>query len=336
MPGANGFPGRGGISTHELCDGLSAVYLGPGRSVEGQTMDIRRLHAFVRIVDIGSITRASAILRVAQPALSQQIAALESHFGKQLLVRSKRGVVPTEAGKVLYRHGLQILKQVEQAELDITSSTEDLTGFVSVGLAPLGLGSLLGTQLLSVIRQRHPGIVLHINENVGGGVISEMIMTGKMDTALIFDPGGIPGLSLEPVTTEELYHVAMRSAAEEVTLTEAVEHDLVLPGRIHTIRQVIDMTLSRSGLKANVVAQTESISLLVGALSDGLGDTILPLSAAWAVKSRLPGAHLSRIRKPNMKVRTSICVSAQLPLSEPAIVVRDQLVRLAKDYMQVL
>jgi LysR family nitrogen assimilation transcriptional regulator len=297
-------------------------------------MDIRRLHAFVRIVDIGSITRASSILRVAQPALSQQIAALETHFGKQLLVRSKRGVTPTEAGKLLYKHGLQILRQMEQAELDIISSSEDLTGFVTVGLAPLGLGSLMGTRLVAEVRERFPGIILHINENVGGGVISEMIMTGKMDAALIFDPGGIPGLTMEPVTTEELYYIATRNVAEDVTLAEAVEHDLVLPGRIHTIRQVIDTTLARASLKSNVVAQTESISLLIGTLSDGLGDTILPLSAALAVKSRLPNARIARIRKPNMKIRTSICVSATLPLSEPATAVKEQMLRLAREYLK--
>jgi LysR family nitrogen assimilation transcriptional regulator len=285
-------------------------------------------------VDIGSITRASSILRVAQPALSQQIAALETHFGKQLLVRSKRGVTPTEAGKLLYKHGLQILRQMEQAELDITSSSEDLTGFVTVGLAPLGLGSLMGTRLVAEVRERFPGIILHINENVGGGVISEMIMTGKMDAALIFDPGGIPGLTMEPVTTEELYYIATRNVAEDVTLAEAVEHDLVLPGRIHTIRQVIDTTLARASLKSNVVAQTESISLLIGTLSDGLGDTILPLSAALAVKSRLPNARIARIRKPNMKIRTSICVSATLPLSEPATAVKEQMLRLAREYLK--
>jgi LysR family nitrogen assimilation transcriptional regulator len=165
-------------------------------------------------------------------------------------------------------------------------------------------------------------------------VISEMIMTGKMDAALIFDPGGIPGLTMEPVTTEELYYIATRNVAEDVTLAEAVEHDLVLPGRIHTIRQVIDTTLARASLKSNVVAQTESISLLIGTLSDGLGDTILPLSAALAVKSRLPNARIARIRKPNMKIRTSICVSATLPLSEPATAVKEQMLRLAREYLK--
>ena len=192
-------------------------------------MDLRRLHAFVKIVDIGSITRASSVLHIAQPALSQQIAALETHFGKPLLLRSKRGVVPTEAGKVFYKHCQLILKQLDQAEQEITSSSTDVSGFVSVGLAPLSLGSLLATHLMKTMRAEHPGIVLHINENVGG-VISELIMTGKMDVALIYDPGGIPGVSFDPVQTEELYFVttdADKDGATDISFENAVSDDLI-------------------------------------------------------------------------------------------------------------
>lgn len=299
-------------------------------------MDIKRLHAFVRVVDIGSITRASNMLRIAQPALSQQITALEHHFGKPLLLRSKRGVVPTEAGRIFYRHCQRILKQMEQAELDVSATSEAITGFVSVAMAPLSLGSLIAVQLMTTIRNRHPGIVLHINENVGG-VISELVMTGKTDVALIFDPGTIPSLSFQPVTTEELYFVTRgpgdpQAGDAEVTLAEAVAAPLVLPRRIHTIRQVIDTTLSRASLTATVVAETESISLLAGALAEGLGNTILPRSAAFAVQRRLASARLLRIRKPNMKVSMAICVSGQLPLSEPAVLVRDQLILLAQEF----
>lgn len=296
-------------------------------------MDIKRLHAFAKIVDIGSITRASSILHIAQPALSQQIAFLETHFGTPLLVRSKRGVVPTEAGKVLYRHCQIVLKQMEQAELEIRASEQSISGAVSVGLAPLSLGSLVATQLVKAIRQDHPGIILHINENVGG-VISEMIMAGKMDVALIYNPGGIPGVSFEPVQTEELYLVTTRKPDnddEEITLADAVDAPLVLPSEIHTIRQVIETALSRARLKAKVIAQTESISVLAGLMAEGVGSTILPISAAQAVKRRLPEARFYRIHKPNMKVNMAICVSGQLPLSEPATVVRDRLAELAQD-----
>jgi LysR family nitrogen assimilation transcriptional regulator len=293
-------------------------------------MDLRRLHAFVKIVDIGSITRASSVLHIAQPALSQQIAALETHFGRPLLLRSKRGVVPTEAGKVFYKHCQLILRQMDQAELDINSASTEVSGFVSVGLAPLSLGSLLATQLMKTIRREHPGIVLHINENVGG-VISELIMTGKMDLALIYDPGGIPGVSFDPVQTEELYFVSMQPRdADEIEFEAAVADALILPSPIHTVRQVIETTLARSRLTAKVIAQTESISLLANAIGEGLGNTILPLSAARALQRRLPEAKRLRIRQPNMKVHMAICISDQLPLSEPAAVVLQHLSALAR------
>lgn len=295
-------------------------------------MDLRRLYAFVKIVDIGSITRASSVLHIAQPALSQQIAALETHFGRPLLLRSKRGVVPTEAGKMFYKHCQIVLKQMDQAELDITNASTDVSGHVSVGLAPLSLGSLLATQLIATIRREHPGIILSINENVGG-VISELIMTGKMDVALIYDPGGIAGVSFEPVQTEELYFVTTkerRGTDEDIKFADAVADPLILPSPIHTVRQVIETTLARTRLKAEVVAQTESISLLANSVGEGLGGTILPLSASKALQRRLPTAKRYCIRQPNMKVHMAICVSDQLPLSEPAAVVLERLTELAQ------
>lgn len=298
-------------------------------------MDIRRLNAFVKIVDIGSITRASAILHIAQPALSQQIVALETHFGKPLLLRSKRGVVPTEAGKVLYRHCQLILKQLDQTELEISSASEEISGLVCVGLAPLGLGSLLAAQLIQIIHEKYPGIVLYINENVGGGTMSELVMTGKMDVALLFEPGKIPSLTFTRICTEELHFVTadadLLAGRTEITLAEAIATPLILPSKIHTIRQVIDITLARSGLTARAIAQTESISVLSNAIGEGLATAILPQSAARAVRRRIPEAQSVRIHKPNMKINMSICVSSQLPLSEASLVVQNHLTRLAKE-----
>ena len=78
-------------------------------------MNLRRLKYFVKIVDIGSLTQAAEVLHIAQPALSQQVATLEGEMDQQLLIRTKRGVTPTEAGKILYTHARTILRQCEQA-----------------------------------------------------------------------------------------------------------------------------------------------------------------------------------------------------------------------------
>ncbi len=82
-------------------------------------MNFRRLKYFVKIVDIGSLTQAAEVLHIAQPALSQQVATLEGELNQQLLIRTKRGVTPTGAGKILYTHARAILRQCEQAQLAV-------------------------------------------------------------------------------------------------------------------------------------------------------------------------------------------------------------------------
>lgn len=299
-------------------------------------MDTRRLHAFVKIVDIGSLTRAAAILHIAQPALSQQIVALETHFGKQLLVRSKRGVVPTDAGRMLYRHAQVMLRQLEQAQTDIEASGTMVAGRVSVGLAPLSTAAALALPLLQTVRQRFPGIILQINENVGG-IISEMIMTGKMDVAFIYDPGAIRGVDFEPILTEELFLVAPAamldpSDADEIAVQEVAKLDLVLATRIHTVRQLVDTTFRRVGVDAKVIAEIESVPTIARAIWSGLGATILPWSSANAVMSGHDDVVVRRITKPSMQVKVSICTSDQLPLSEPAKAVSDILTELAHQF----
>ena len=303
-------------------------------------MDTRRLHAFVKIVDIGSLTRAAAILHIAQPALSQQIVALETHFGKQLLVRSKRGVVPTDAGRALYRHAQVMLRQLEQAKTDIESAGTTSAGRVSVGLAPLSTATTLALPLLQAVRERYPGIVLQINENIGG-VISEQIMTGKMDIAFIYDPGEIRGVDFEPVLTEDLFLVGPRTMLpapkgedDDITVEEVARLDLVLATRIHTVRQLVDLTFRRVGVDASVIAEIESVPTIARAIWAGLGASILPWSSANAVIAGHDEVAVRRIVKPSMQVKVSICTSDQLPLSEPAKAVSDILAELAYKFAE--
>lgn len=300
-------------------------------------METRRLHSFVKIVDIGSLTRAAAILHIAQPALSQQVAALETQFGRQLLVRSKRGVVPTEAGKVLYRHAQLLLRQLEQARTDIETNGTVVAGHVSVGLAPLSTATVLALPLLSIVRERYPGIILQINENIGG-VISEMIMTGKMDVAFIYDAGLIRGVNFEPILIEDLFLVGASEllpesgGTEEISLEAVAALDLILPTRIHTVRQLVDTMFLRVGVSPRVIAEIESVPTIARAVWGKLGASILPWSSASSILAGHDEVAVRRITKPSMQVKVSICTSDQLPLSEPAKVVKDILTQLAHDF----
>ena len=106
----------------ECARAVASVMRSRATGLEIGVMNFRRLQYFVKIVDVGSLTQAADMLHVAQPALSQQLATLEGEVRQQLLVRTKRGVTPTEAGKVLYRHAQLILRQCEQARVDMNAA----------------------------------------------------------------------------------------------------------------------------------------------------------------------------------------------------------------------
>lgn len=290
-------------------------------------MDTRRLYSFVKIVDAGSITRAADILHIAQPALSQQLSMLEAHFKQQLLIRSKRGVAPTEAGRALYRHAQLILRQVELAQAAVDVSGRAPAGSVSVGLAPYSMGAALALPLLTSVRERYPDIVLHINENFGG-VISEAIMTGRMDMAFIYGAGPLRGVQFEPLRTEDLFLIAAPGGpmepggGAEVPLEELADVELLLPSRIHTIRQVVDAAFQQASLQPRVIGEVESVLTLVSAVGANLGATVLPWSAARAILD-VRNLVVRRIVNPAIPVKLSLCTSDSQPLSEPAHAVHD-------------
>lgn len=287
-------------------------------------MDTRRLQAFVKIVDTGSLTRAADILHIAQPALSQQLAALEAQFKQRLLVRTKQGVTPTEAGRALYRHAQLILRQLEQAQADVSRSAKVLSGSVSVGLAPYSTASMIALALLKAVRAAHPDIVLYINENFGS-VLSEHIMNGRLDMAVIYGAGPMHGVSFEPLHTEELFLIAPPGAAlppgtGDISVVSLAEIDLLLPSGIHALRKAVMTAFARAKITPKVIAEIESVATLSDAIAEGFGATILP----WSMVTRIKDASILSVRRvvrPIIEAPISMCVSDHLPLSDPALAV---------------
>jgi len=298
----------------------------------GQGVNLRRLKYFVKIVDIGSLTQAAEVLFIAQPALSQQLATLEGEVRQQLLVRTKRGVTPTEAGKVLYRHAQIILRQCEQARVDMEAAGEGLSGQVSVGLAPGTAASALSLPLLRTVRARHPGILLYLNENYGT-TLSELIMNGRMDLAVLYGDKAIHGLSFQPLLKEPLFLVgpaAMPAPAQPVKLVDLRDIELFLPRPYNVVRKLVDAAFVRAGMVPRVVAEIESAFTLTAAIADGLGATILPASMAREVVASC-GAWQFQIVEPVIEAPLALCQSDHLPLSEPAQAVKSILLELVVD-----
>jgi LysR family nitrogen assimilation transcriptional regulator len=293
-------------------------------------VNLRRLKYFVKIVDVGSLTLASELLHVAQPALSQQLATLESECKQKLVLRTQKGVVPTEAGKVLHRHAQAILRQVEQARADVLNAGRSIVGQVSLGLAPGTASSTLALRLLQTVHDRHPQIMLHINENFGATLL-DSVRNGRMDMVMAYlGDDAMQGVTLDPLLTEELCVVApigFFESGRALVLQDLQEVNLLLPCGTNQVRRHIDRALAMASVVPRVVAEMESSHTLGAAVASGLGVTVLPVSAAQAV-ARTAHVELHAVGGRDIEVPLALCTSNQFALSEPAQVVKGILLEL--------
>ncbi len=291
-------------------------------------VDLRRLQRFVKIVDVGSLSRAADIMNIAQPALSQQLASLEAEFNQQLLVRSKRGVVPTEAGAILYRHAQAVLRQIDQAKSDVGMAGQELSGSVSVGLGGIGI-STIAVPLLLALRARHPGILLYINDSFGT-TLSELVMTGKIDMAVVYGDIRVRGLQLDPLIREPLFLVARKGeygSHSTIKFRDLADLDLLLPRKFNYIRRLLDRNFDREGVTPRIVAELETGVTISQAVIAGVGVAILPMSAAKVV-NEYESVCLLRIEDPVMEVPMAMCTSDTLPLTVPGSIVKNMVLEL--------
>jgi LysR family nitrogen assimilation transcriptional regulator len=301
-------------------------------------VDFRKLQSFVKIIDAGSISRAAGLLNTVQPALSQQIAALEQHFGQKLLIRSNSGVTPTEAGLVLYRHAQFMLKYLEQASLDISRASQALAGHVSIGLATYSSSSTLSLPIIQEVRRLHPGITVYINDSFGQ-ILSELVMSGRMDMAIIYASQPIKGTRLTPLFSEELFLVAnsefevdgLGDASTELRALEKLP--LVLPGRGHFLRKLIDEAFARVRIEPIVVAEIDSVASLAAAVKSGIGASILPMSVVKGTHG-LENVHVRKLVKPAIQADVSLCTPDPAPMSEPALAVKAVLLKVVAELIE--
>ncbi|BEO52571.1 LysR family transcriptional regulator [Serratia marcescens] len=293
-------------------------------------MNLRRLKYFVKIVDVGSLTQAAEVLHIAQPALSQQLATLEGELKQQLLIRTKRGVQPTEAGNILYAHAQTILRQCEQAQSAVNSAGQAMSGQVSLGLASGSTAAQLALPLLQTLRDQQPGILLSLHEN-SGAALAGQVANQTLDMAMVYGAKMPAGLHTVALMREDLYLVATRAVphpGNSVELLDVARLNLFLPREGDAVRNQLEEAMALRKLAVNVVGEIESSGALSAAIAGGLGATVLPESVARAMIGPAK-AWMARINAPTMSVPLSLCMSGQQSLSAPELLVKDLLLSIA-------
>ncbi|WP_353475057.1 LysR substrate-binding domain-containing protein [Salipiger sp. H15] len=269
-------------------------------------MDIRQLRYFVEIVEMGSLSRASKSLHIAQPALSQQVAKLEDQVGKALLVRSPKGVTPNEAGRSLYHQAKLILRQFDHAMTIARSEDGQVKGVVSIGL-PATTVAAVGLPLVRRVRANYPGISINVVEAMSGH-LDTLIRQNRLDLAVLFSRDKTEELSVDPLMVEELFLILpsdsrILAGRETVTMAEIAEVPLILPTSDHGLRKRIEAEFESRALNPSVVAEIDSLSLLMNCVHDNIGGTIKPMGAIMQETAR--GRGFRRLRVSDAQLRRS-------------------------------
>lgn len=292
-------------------------------------MNFRRLRYFTRIVDVGSLSQAAEILHVAQPGLSQQLMLLENEVNQKLVIRTSSGVIPTQAGKILYQHARSILRQCSMAYDALQNVSEQLTGQVCVGLAPGTAAQSLAVPLVEEVYKQYPGIILNLNESYGT-ILTDLLLTGQMDMAVLYDDQDISGLRFISLMREQLYFlcpISLGRAQKSISLREMARYELFLPRAYSTVRKTVDKAFASENIRYKVKGEIESHVTLNSVLSAGLGCSILPASAAKAL-SQQTAVWIAKIKSPVAQNSLSFCTCEHLPLSQPAEAVKSILLSL--------
>ena len=229
-------------------------------------MDLKQLEYFVHVAELGSFTRASTFLRVAQPALSRQIRALEVELRQTLFERNGRGVTLTEPGKRLLAHGRGILQQVERARQDMEDERGAISGHLAVGMPP-SVSRALTAPLVAAFRARFPKATLTVVEGLSTYML-EWLQIGRIDCAVVYNVTPSPAIDLLPVLDEVLYLVSARQPGEPLIgpplpLAELGGRELVMPSRPHSIRMLLEGALVAEGRKPRVGIEIESVAAIL-------------------------------------------------------------------------
>ena len=149
-------------------------------------MELRHLDVLLAIAEEGSFTAAADALATVQSNVSEQVRQLEAELGAQLLVRSRRGAVPTECGQVVLDRARRIRREVEALRGDLGMIQGLESGDASFGI--VGTSSRwVVPQVVADLRVRAPGIRLRVNEGASERLVGE-VLSGELAQAVVTAP----------------------------------------------------------------------------------------------------------------------------------------------------
>lgn len=241
-------------------------------------MELRDLRAYLAVVELGGMTRATKRLHIVQSAVSQAIKRLEKEFGDQLLERRPDGVRPTPAGVVLANGARRVLDAVDRLEAEMATYRGQPRGLVEIGVMST-VAPVLIAPLVRTMDVRLPEVRLRLKEGVAAELL-EALRLGLLD--LVVTIGSVPPEDMRCVSVGRLalcvvvptgHALAGQSA---VRLEDLADESWISFAPPNPARRWLDDNARRDGWQPRVSAEVETITQLKAFVEAGHGIALLP------------------------------------------------------------
>lgn len=291
-------------------------------------MELRHLDVLVAIAETGSFTAAADRLHTVQSNVSEQLRQLERELDVPLLIRSRRGAMPTEFGEVALEHARRIRSEIDALLADVNMLRGLEGGQSSVGV--VGTASRwLVPALLAELEERAPGVRLRVTEGASER-LAEAVVSAELAMAVVTEPIRHPDLEVEHLRDERLVGVVRKGArfrSEPVELAELAERPLILPPAENPLRQELEEFAALQGVALDVRIEVEGVRLINDLVAAGQGVSILPQTAAPLDVPSVRDIEIAGL--PARRLALIQARNAYLSLADRAV--RDALVRLVSD-----
>lgn len=287
--------------------------------------DLRQLRYFMTIADAGSFSKAALELGVAQSALSHHIGQMEGRLGVELFARGPKGVTLTESGRRFLDHTRSILAAVEAATNDVRDNAREPGGVVRLGITLTVAPSLIGP-LMTRLDQVAPRITLRVEERLSPQLL-HALSNSEIDIAVCFNAGDDRRVRSIALFEEDICLVGKADLIGDgetpVRLEEALSYPLLLPGRDHIMRGLIDRVALFRNHPIDVRHVCLSLNSLYAGLEHGIGATLVSKFSALSLW-RQGKVVCRRIVDPGVTRRLFIAASAERPITTAQNVVMEQ------------
>jgi len=256
-------------------------------------MELRHLTYFVTVAETENFTKAAARCFVAQSALSQQIARLETEVGTSLFARNSRSVRLTDAGEVLLPLARRILADVDNAQAELDALRSLRRGRLRLGLLQSAANPVDQIAAIGAFHERYPGIDILVTDETSSAMV-EAVGAGTLDIAVVgLGPDQLPSsLSQRTLSIDALVavvssrHPLARQATVGVAAlvgTRPFIHFLAGSG----VRHHVDAAFGRAGVTVSHSFEMGQLSDMVRLAALDIGVTIVPSSSVAGAGSDL-------------------------------------------------